>query len=92
VFRGMKGRHLAAVMASLRALHHVEIAAAVRIQTKYRTYRARKFLLLLKMIQARKRYMNRMATVVQKMFRGMRGRQLFEVTLYVACALWPHAA
>ena len=87
VYRGMKGRHLAAVMASLRHLHEVEVLAAKKIQTKYRTYRARKFLLLLKMIQAREKYMNRMATRMQKVFRGMRGRQLFEITLCVPAEL-----
>lgn len=104
MWRGSRGRHIYALMLSLKALHAVEQAAALKIQTKWRTYKARMFLRLLKQLQvcacvlsstfacspasrsprccaqAEQMFRERMATQIQKVFRGLKGRQIAEIT------------
>jgi hypothetical protein len=50
------------------------------LQTKYRTYRAKTFLFLLKEAQRHQQYLHKTATVIQKAFRGMKGRQFYEIS------------
>ncbi len=48
-------------------------------QTKYRTHLARKFMKLMHEAQERQRALARTATVLQRAFRGMKGRQWAEI-------------
>ncbi len=49
------------------------------VQTKYRTHLARKFMKLMHDAQERQRALSRTATVLQRAFRGMKGRQWAEI-------------
>jgi hypothetical protein len=54
-------------------------ACCWRAQTKYRVHLARKFLKLTKDLRARQQALERTATVLQRAFRGMKGRQWAEI-------------
>jgi hypothetical protein len=52
----------------------------VSAQTRWRTYKARKFLALMHEAQKKIRFLNESAAKIQKCFRGMKGRQFYEIT------------
>ena len=80
-FRGSRGRHIFAILLSLNALRRVEEKAAVVIQTKYRTYRARFMLWMIREAQRKQEELEAHARVIQKAFRGLKGRQFAEIAL-----------
>jgi hypothetical protein len=57
----------------------VSLSLSLRAQTKYRVYRARKFMAAVRSVRDNFKLLNKMATRMQAVFRGLRGRQLFEV-------------
>jgi hypothetical protein len=79
IWLGNRGRHIYALLLGLKHLKTVEENSARRIQNKYRMYRARKFMRAVRAVQASLKHLNDMATRIQKAFRGLKGRQLFEV-------------
>ena len=80
-WRGVRGRHLAAMMRALWKLRLREAAAAVHIQRMWRAKVARELVKELRRRLAEKERQNRAALIMQRVYRGHAGRTRAEVRL-----------
>lgn len=78
-WRGMRARHFSAIVRAFAHLRAAEAEAALRIQTRWRVFKAAKIYAALVEGRGKMANMNAAAAVIQAAYRGLKGRQAADV-------------